>query len=353
MINWENNQTEILLNPRYSPEEYSRFYRFLESISSFKGHMWLATSGTSGQTKFVALSKEAILISAASVNNHLESDSNDIWLNPLPLFHVGGLGITARGHLSGAHVYHCQEKWNPDSYCKSLNEHKVTLSSLVPTQLYDLVKLQMTPPASLRSVIVGGGAIETTLYDQAQKLSWPILTSYGLTECSSQVATSTPDTSKLKILSHVNVKIIDGLIHIQSKSLLTAYAYLDEGLIDPKNNGWLKTEDRGEIINGFLTVFGRSSDFIKIGGESVDLSELRSILYQVKDKLKLTQDIILATAPDPRLGKVIHLIAEKTIPQSLIEAYNAAVLPFAKIRSIQIVPEIKRTPTGKIYLNNP
>ena len=101
-IDWDESKSEILLNPRMPPEEKRIAEEFLSAVP-YPGHVWLATSGTSKQ-KWVALSKKALLASAQAVIIILECTSKDIWLNPLPLFHVGGLGIRARGYLSGAKV---------------------------------------------------------------------------------------------------------------------------------------------------------------------------------------------------------------------------------------------------------
>ena len=38
--------------------------------------------------------------------------------------------------------------------------------------------------------MTGGGALDPSLYKQARDLGWPLLPSYGLTECGSQVATA-------------------------------------------------------------------------------------------------------------------------------------------------------------------
>src|SRR5688572_32857682 len=102
--------------------------RRLESyVVPLKAHVWLATSGTSGALKLTALSKKALLASAASVNRYLQSDSRDVWCCVLPTFHVGGLGIYARALLSGARVV--SETWDPARFAAN---REITLASLVP-----------------------------------------------------------------------------------------------------------------------------------------------------------------------------------------------------------------------------
>lgn len=365
-IDWESSSNEILINPRFPKEEGQCLQEIVKKAPPLKGHIWIATSGStatsSGQYKWVALSKKAILISAQSVNRHLESNDSDIWLNSLPSFHVGGLGIWARAHLSGAKAFTASfKKWDPLAFHRSLEDSRATLISLVPTQLYDLVLHQLKAPHHLRAIIVGGGKLSKFLYQQAKGLGWNVLPSYGLTECSSQVATAPlhhQDLSidpPLKILSHVSVKMHEeGNILIKSPALLSLYGFGRPSApqyIDPKVEGWFKTEDRGQVDHNHLIVLGRESHFVKIGGESVDLLRLESILEEVKMEKRIKQDLALIALPHERLGHAIHLcvaLASETEIQKLVKIFESRVLPYEKIRQIHFLDYIPRTPTLKL-----
>ena len=60
MIDWHSNETHALWNPRMPPDERKRLERILAGVPSLEGHVWIATSGTSGALKLTALSKSAI-----------------------------------------------------------------------------------------------------------------------------------------------------------------------------------------------------------------------------------------------------------------------------------------------------
>ncbi len=124
-IDWQSNESHVLLNPR-APIHERLIWEPMTIAHQYPAHIWLMTSG-SQQTKLVALSKKALLTSAQAVNQHLQSTSLDIWINPLPTFHVGGLGIWARAYLSGAIVHPYLEKWSP---------HLFTEMSIKKRQLY-------------------------------------------------------------------------------------------------------------------------------------------------------------------------------------------------------------------------
>lgn len=356
-IDWLSTETEILLNPRTPKAIQEKIDSSLSLFHSYKGHIWLSTSGSScQQTKFVALSKEALLVSAQAVNTHLGSHIEDRWVNPLPHFHVGGLGIWCRSFLNQAKVFSCEGKWNPIHFYNLLCKTRATLSSMVPTQVYDIVSANLKAPKSLRAVIVGGGKIHEQIFNKARELGWPLLLSYGMTESSSQIATALSNyPSQLKILPHMRVKINEeGIICLKSPSLLTSYAILKEQdwiFSDPKNEGWLLTEDRGELNDPSLIVHGRNEDFIKIGGESVSLSRLENLLEQIKLNRNISFDIALIAIPDARLGHVIHLVSTHYSPieiQLLLEEYHRQTFPFEHIREVHQILEIPRTCLGKI-----
>ena len=101
----------------------------------------------------------------------------------LPDFHVGGMGILARCHeafLQGGSGW--RGKWDPVRYHELALAEGSTLSSLVPTQLFDLVEHGLRAPEPLRAVIIGGGRLDDQLYEQALQLGWPLMESYGMTE---------------------------------------------------------------------------------------------------------------------------------------------------------------------------
>lgn len=331
----------------------------LDKVQDIKRHIWLTTSGTSGSLKWVGLSKEAVLKSAGAVNRHLESDSKDIWLHALPPFHVGGLGIAARSHLSGARVVTMQGKWDPIEFHRALSEEKATLSALVPAQVHDLVMKDLRAPLSMHGIIVGGGALGECLYKQAVAMGWPLLPSYGMSECCSQVATARKGNSVsglpvLELLDHIEAKTDnESRLWIKSSALLSVYIYKRNDsfvVIDPKEEGWFKTEDLGEVKDRKLMVFGRMGDFFKIGGESVDFLRLEKILNEIRLNLHVKEDMALVPIPDPRLGYVIHLAVQGACEHTdqVLACFQARVFPFEKIRQVHQMFRIPRTPLNKL-----
>jgi O-succinylbenzoic acid--CoA ligase len=362
LLDWESAESTLLLNPAYSSEEKERYRQILAVAADWPGHLWLSTSGSTAP-KWVGLSKPAILASAFSVNEHLQATSKDKWVHVLPDFHVGGVGIWARSYLSGAEVLNYKKdhlgKWQPQTFVDYVTQKQGTLTALVPAQLFDLIAARLSAPPSLRAVVVGGGKLEQELYRQAVNLGWKILPSYGLTECASQVATAElgsweKDSPILKILSHLQVKELDGHLAFSGQSVLSLYAIFEGTsleIYDPKKEGWYISEDRGRIEGEYLTPLGRGASFLKIGGESVDFDQLESHLQMIKWQMGILNDMTLVAVPDSRLGFVIHLASVDCTPnqlEPLLESFNKTVLPFEKIRQVHSVPAIPKSPLSKI-----
>lgn len=335
VIDWASAESHVLLNPRMPAEEQALLRSWIVDLP---GHLWLATSGTTGALKLTALSKEAMLASAAAVNRRLEAGANDVWCRVLPRFHVGGLGIYARAYLAGSRVERMD--WDARAFAA---ERTMTLASLVPAQVSDLITLRLTPPAALRAVVVGGGALADHLYEAGRELGWPLLPSYGMTETCSQVATATLMSPELVLLDHVTARVEgDGRLAFRGPSLLSGYA-TERGFVDPRVNGWFVTEDLGSMADGVVTVTGRRGDFVKIGGESVDLARLDAILASLAGL-----HAAVVAVPDVRLGHVVHLAVEASYGENVASAFNARVHPYERARAVHRVAEIPRSPLGKL-----
>jgi O-succinylbenzoic acid--CoA ligase len=338
VIDFRSDETHLLLNPRLPAAERERLERAAASAVPLRGHVLVATSGSTGALKLVALSKDAILASAEAVNRHLGAGSTDDWICVLPPFHVGGLGIHARAYLAGAKVVTAE--WEPHQFVRLAE--RAAFSALVPAQVHDLVREGLRAPA-MRAVVVGGGALDDAAWAAARALGWPLLRSYGMTECCSQVATETFESPELRVLHHLEARTEpDGRIAVRGASLLTGYILEEGTLADPKRDGWFVTEDLGWVDGGVLRVEGRGGDFVKVGGESVDLGRLDRIVAELAG-----DQAAIVAVPDARLGHVIHL-ASTTEPGGVVTAFNERVLPFERVRAAHRVGEIPRSPLGKL-----
>lgn len=367
-VNWQTEESAVLLNPRLLKAESDELQKLVQ-IFPREGHIWIASSGSSTgaqeSVKLIALSKKAFIASAMAVNSHLQSTPKDLWVQVLPRFHVGGLAIEARAEMSGSQIISGlhNEKWDPAYFHQVIEKTGGSLSALVPTQVYDLVQAKLKSPKSLRAIVIGGSALSSDLYEQAVALGWPLLPSYGMTECCSQVATAKLDSwesrdQSLHLLTHIKARVsTEGFLEIQSPSLLTGYAQLKNGKsvwVDPKVEGWFQAQDLCEIRDGILVPLGRSSDFVKIKGEGVNLQKLQEVLEKSAQEIlsHFWQEVALVALKDERSqNKIVLAATEKILEadlEALVNSFNQKVAPFEKIQNWQRVSQIPRTDLGKI-----
>ena len=173
------------------------------------------------------------------------------------------------------------DPWDADSFAARCGAERVTAVSLVPTQVFDLVRARIPAPACLRAVLVGAGALRPVLFEAARALGWPVRASYGLTEAASTVAVQAdgePDSARLTVLPHWQAATgADGCLELRGPSLPVAVAAWDEATgrydwrpLEPP----LRTSDRVLLEGGTLVFLGRADRVVKRLGELIDLAQL-------------------------------------------------------------------------------
>lgn len=266
------------------------------------------TSGTSGSPRGVVLSRRAFAAAAAASEANLGWQEEDRWLLALAPAHVGGLSILIRCLLARRCLVLPGAR-NAAGLARTMSEQRVTLVSLVPAMLAALLDLEPTwqPAPHLRAVLLGGAAASPRLLARAADLGIPVLTTYGLTECCSQVTTQRAGTVNRGELGAgpplpgVELAIrADNAIAVRSPQLLSAYLPAHPEPLDPE--GWLVTGDVGRLdAAGNLHVLGRLDDLIVTGGEKVAPLEVEAALLECPG----VSAACVAGAPDPFWGQVV------------------------------------------------
>ncbi len=308
----------------------------------------IATSGSEGEPRGVMLTDANLDAAAAASNRHLSLAAGDLWLDCLPLHHIGGLSILWRCARAGAAVL-LHDGFAAEAVAADLHRHPVTHLSLVPAMLARLLETGVAPPESLRHVLIGGAALSQPLYEKATAAGWPLNPSYGMSETAAQVATHTPTDGPWheglvgRALGNSEFALAaDGRIRIRGPQVMAGY--LDGSGIDA--DGWLTTGDLGKIDpEGRLTVTGRADDMLISGGRNVHPLEVESCLAACPG----VRDVAVTGLPDPVWGDLIVALMVGEATQASLRDWCRTRLPgAAQPRRIVHLAGLPRNAAGKL-----
>lgn len=333
-----------------------------QGIPNLEGHVLFQTSGSSGAPKWIALSKQALLLSAAVVNRHLGVTEDSCWGLSLPLHHVGGFGVAARTYEAASRSSELNGKWNPTEFTGWITRHGVTHVSLVPTQVHDLVAGGHRCPPCLRAIVVGGGRMEDPLGQSARDLGWPVLASYGMTETGSQIATQSLELldkpyqhAPLPLLDAWNARTDeDGRLHVSGSVLFTGSVVMEEGIRRwvPRVGEWFATGDRALVEGRCITPLGRMDSVVKILGELVDPESVEREILALSDGVLSYGMLAIAAVPADRAGHrlvpvVVDSLSESRV-SAILSAYNATAPGFRRVVAPVWLDTMPLSELGKI-----
>lgn len=259
-------------------------------------HTVVYTSGTTGKPKGAMLTYGAHWWSATSSALNLGLASSDVWLAPLPLFHVGGLSILMRGVIYGTPAL-VHERFEPLRVNAAIDDQGVAVVSVVAAMLRRMIDAREGKPypATLRAVLVGGGPVPLPLLRECLALGIPAVQTYGLTETASQAVTLAPadalthpgSAGKPLLPNEVRIERDgafvgmdeEGEIVLRGPTVMQGYLNRPDATAEALRGGWLHTGDIGFLDGeGYLYVLDRRNDLIVSGGENVYPAEVEAAL---------------------------------------------------------------------------
>ena len=305
----------------------------------------MATSGTGGQARLVELSRASVVAAVAGSRSALEAAGQEAGaphLCCLTPAHIGGLLVLVRSEIAEVPVV-VHERFDADRLMRDAPVGAIV--SLVPAMVSRLVRAR-ADLARLGTMLVGGAPLDHHVRAQAESLGATIVETYGLTEaCGGVVYDGVP-------FDGTEIRIADaGRIELRGPTVMRGYRH------DPAATGaafdargWLRTSDAGRLDDEGLQVTGRLDDAIRTGAETVWPTEVeRAIESHPK-----VAEVGVAGRPHPEWGQqVVAFVVPRTIddPPSLEEIRDHAseVIGRHKApRELVLVPELPRTPGGKV-----
>ena len=334
-----------------------------------------STSGTTGLPKCVVHTQNRwhYFHQKAVANGLLTADDVILPVIPMPF----GFGIwtshTTPIHLGATSVI--LQRFSTRSASAAIARHKATVLCCVSTQLTMLMADQSCRQfdlSSLRVVFAGGEALPYRPAAEFEELTGAkILQFYGSNETGLLSGTTLDDSLQRRlrtggrIVPEMAVRLFDGdqdVTHTghgqpACRGPATSLGYLTglEGGTDHDKlftrDGWMRMGDICEIdSDGYLSVTGRTSDFILRGGKNISAA-------QVENAVMTHPAVALAAAvamPDPVFGEKVCLYAELVdshtvdltdlVKHLLEQGVSKELLPEALI----VVGELPRSSGGKV-----
>ena len=335
------------------------------------------TSGTTGSPKGCLLHHQGTINAARIAGRMAGLQDGDVWINPMPMFHVGSCVMAAVGILAlhGTHVL--LPGFEAGLVLEMVQEYRGNMMLVVPTILHSLVnhpdveKFELT---SMRGMLCGGSTAPPALVRRAEELfGAKIAIGYGQTETHGVVCQSSLDDSHTDrmttvghALPHMELAIFDpatgemtghdeqGEICVRGYQSMLGYFELPDATAATLDQaGWLHTGDLGAMdLRGFLRVTGRLKDMIIRGGENIYPREIEELLLEAS----AVYAVEVIGIPDDHWGEQVAAVIQlrptdrddAEVFEELRQYCQANLARFKIPRLWYAVSEFPTTASGKI-----
>jgi acyl-CoA synthetase (AMP-forming)/AMP-acid ligase II len=287
----------------------------------------------------------------------------------LPFFHIYGMEILLNYALYEGKTIVTMPRFDLEQFLQILQNYGVTFAHLVPPIILALAKHPLVDKYDLSKlrVITSGAAplSEGLAHACAERLGCLVRQGYGLTETSpvthcSQLSQIKP-ASVGPCLPNTECKVVDvasgaelgpnqqGEIWIRGPQVMQGYLNKPEATAAAiETDGWLRTGDIGYADEaGYFYIVDRVKELIKYKGYQVAPAELEAVLISHP----AIADAAVIPSPDEEAGEVpkaFVTLKDVITPEEIMAFVAKRVAPYKKIRRVEIIDQIPKSPAGKI-----
>ena len=332
------------------------------------------TSGTTGEPKGCMLHHHGAIHSARGAAMHCGMPDGGVYVNPMPLFHVGSCvhGVLGALALRGTHVL--MPGFSPALLLELIEAERASMTLVVPTMLSMLVEhpdAAVRDLSSLSSFLIGGSACSAALSRRTTEVTGtPVVIGFGQTEAFGVVTQTLLTDSMADQTTTIGQPVADmegriadlatnetvpvdtqGEICVRGPQTMTGYYDMPEATaaaIDAE--GWLHTGDLGEMdARGYLKVTGRLKDMIIRGGENVYPREIEEVIADHP----AVAGIQVIGIDDDRWGEQVGAVVvlrpgQQAGPAEIFGWARDRLAPYKRPRKWYVVSEFPMTASGKV-----
>jgi acyl-CoA synthetase (AMP-forming)/AMP-acid ligase II len=328
------------------------------------------SSGTTGLPKGVLLTHRNLVANALQIDVAHRRAEPDIVFSVPPFFHSYGVLMLNWTLAAGATLVFLP-RFELAAFLRAVQNERVTHAYLVPPILLALANEPIVDEfdlSSLRLVNSGGAPLSADLMRRcASRLDCTVIQGYGLTEAS-PVTHTPPATGQWAKLGSIGpcvpnteCKVVDidtgaelkanqvGELWVRGPQVMRGYRNHSEATAETITpEGWLRTGDVGYVDDdGDFYVVDRLKELIKYKAYQVAPAELEAILLTHP----AVADVAVVASPDAAAGEVPKAFVVRHGPATadeLLAFVAARVAPYKRVRRLEFVEHIPKSPTGKI-----
>jgi len=328
------------------------------------------SSGTTGLPKGVVLSHRALVANLCGTAPVHRVGADDVVVAVLPLFHIYGMQVTLNLGLAAGATVVTMPRFDLETFLRIVQEMRVTRAELVPPIVLALAKSPAVDEydvSSLRVVTSAAAPLGEELARLcAERLGCRVKQAYGMTELGGGTHFAPDDgedrpASIGRPLPGVECRVIDcrsgadvgrghlGELLVRAPGAMWGYLGNPAAtVLTIDADGWLRT---GDIVRaddeGWFFVVDRVKELIKYKGYQVAPAELEALLLTHP----AVADAAVVGSPDEDAGEVPKAFVVLRSPASEEEIAGFVadrVAPYKKVRRLELVDQIPKSPSGKI-----
>jgi acyl-CoA synthetase (AMP-forming)/AMP-acid ligase II len=329
------------------------------------------SSGTTGLPKGVMLTHRNLVGNLRQLQAAFPIGVDDVLIGCLPFFHIYGMTVIMNQGLRAGGTIVTMPRFDLEQFLEVLEAHRVTRAYVVPPIALALAKHPSVDEHDLSAldVIMSGAApLGAELAERvAERIACTVVQGYGLTETSpvTHVIRPTAPNRPGSIgppLPNTECRIVDpesgadvpagerGELWVRGPQVMKGYLNNPEATaatLDPE--GWLHTGDVAVVhADGYFEIVDRLKELIKYKGFQVAPAELEALILTHPQ----VSDVAVVGIPDPEAGEIpkayVVPAGDGLDPDELIEWVAGRIAPQKRVRLVEQIDEIPKSPSGKI-----
>ncbi len=335
------------------------------------------SSGTTGLSKGVMLTHYNLTCTGRHMFDRpgegAAPRSDDIFLAHLPLFHIFGINVMMSIPVTLGATQVMMGRFDMELFLELLSKHRVSNLFTVPPIALGLTqypKVGEYDLSSLRFAFTGGAPLSGDLQGHlSDALGATVIQGYGLTEAPLlNVDYMEPDRMRRGSVgprvADTELKVVDaedgttelpagetGELIVRGSQVMKGYYNNPQATAETiTGEGWMHT---GDIVSldedGYVWVKDRKKELIKYKGFQVPPAELEGLLQEHPG----LSDAAVIAKQDVEAGEIpkAFVVARKgaTVSADDVMGFIAdRVATFKRVREVEFIDEIPKTPSGKI-----